>query len=301
MLSGPAIPASPAAATAADIAPADLTPFRPTPAAAANIFSAIASGRVSLFDLAAQHNTTLTDLIVWLESPETSQRHAALNHGLAAAVRTASLAHLAAAAPALARTLNEFSQSPAPQEPASRESSAAQLRYAMLAVRAASLLYRMSRISGDAPRKLLPRQGESRPQPWAGASALLPSTSPRAEAGGAAQPGVGALASSTQSSASTSPTSDIPLPTSHITPPAPAFSTVSSRASAPPSSTSDIPHPTSDVAPPTTDFRPTASHAALLETIDTLTDEDLFAAFISGEIDPADVLAATGHSVGPAP
>ncbi len=278
------------AASAADFAPPDLVPFRPTPAAAANIFSAIASGRISLFDLAAQHHTTLTDLIVWLESPDTSERHAALNLALAAAVRTASLCHLGTAVPALSRTLNDFAQSPALHEPASRDSSAAQLRYAMLAVRAASLLYRMSRISGETPRKFLPRQGVVRPH--AGQAPVI-------------------------STPLLSSTTDLPLPTSHIAPAAPDFTASPLRPENAESPAAPVPAPTVQDAVPHPDAEPELRNPAaasssplttrdsplpdLLDSLESLSDEELFAALQRGDIDPVAVLAAAGFSAGPAP
>ena len=110
-------------ATAA-IPSAPLSPFRPAPEAAAAIFDRIASGRESLTDLAAAHNTSLEALALWLESPDAQQRLAAISTGLATFARIGALARIPAAASALSNLIDDFNARRALAAPRSPAESA---------------------------------------------------------------------------------------------------------------------------------------------------------------------------------
>lgn len=110
-------------ATAA-IPSASLTPFRPAPEAAAAIFERIASGRESLADLAADHNTSLEALALWLESPDAQDRLASISAGLATFARIGALARIPAATGALHSILTDFNQRCARATAASAAASA---------------------------------------------------------------------------------------------------------------------------------------------------------------------------------
>lgn len=95
---------------AAAIPSAPLSPFRPAPEAAAAIFSRIASGRESLADLAAAHNTSLEAFALWLESPDAQERLARISAGLASFARIGALARLPAATNTLVSLVEHFTQ-----------------------------------------------------------------------------------------------------------------------------------------------------------------------------------------------
>ncbi len=150
---------------------ANFIPFNPdargpnSPADA--ILAEIAAAEKSLRQIAADHGTTLPALALWLESPQAQDRMAEFSTGLAAATRLAALAHTHSAVAALDELITDYraeriasasATTAAPPRPAPDSSDPSTLRERMLAerrrgniIRAATILLRLTRLSGAAP------------------------------------------------------------------------------------------------------------------------------------------------------
>lgn len=149
------------------------SPFRPSPEAAAAIFTRIASGSESLADLAAAHSTSIEAFALWLESPEAQERLARLSAGLANFARLGAIARLPIATGALASLIDHFRHRCALAAAKPADGSAPlpspmdDIRERRLVFSAACLILRISR-TPDRPRtisQLSQRTAASTPHP----------------------------------------------------------------------------------------------------------------------------------------
>jgi len=112
--------------------------FNPDPATAARILNDLSDPARSLCELAAEHDTTLESLSLWISLPETQDRLATIDSVALQRTRLVAAQHLAPAAKALGDLIADHNQ---------RRDTTDPLRAASVVLRASSLLLRLSRLS----------------------------------------------------------------------------------------------------------------------------------------------------------